>query len=95
MIQQARREYSLLQHSEQSKEELFAHNCKVFGLTVRESEIAKLLGSGLPYKIVASTLNISEKTVAKHVSNIFAKVKVTNKVELILKLEDKHLSVRD
>jgi len=89
MIEQARREYSMLQHTEQSKEELVANNCKLFGLTVRESEIAKLLGNGLPYKIIASTLNISEKTVAKHVSNIFAKVKVTNKVELILKIESR------
>lgn len=53
---------------------------------------AKLLGNGLPYKIIASTLNISEKTVAKHVSNIFGKVKVTNKNELILKLEAKELN---
>lgn len=63
-------------------------NCKRFGLTAREVEIVNLLITGQPYKIIGDTLNISVNTVAKHVSHIFQKVKVTNKVELMNKLHE-------
>ena len=65
----------------------FTDNCKKYSLTSREVELVKLLIKGIPYKIVSAELSISEKTVSKHVSNIFAKVGVNNKVELINKLE--------
>jgi len=42
---------------------------------------------GVRYKAIAQTLFISEKTVSKHIQNIFEKVGVTNKVELINKLK--------
>jgi DNA-binding NarL/FixJ family response regulator len=50
-------------------------------------EIIKLLIKGIPYKIISAELEISEKTVSKHVSNIFGKVAVNNKVELMNKLD--------
>jgi signal transduction histidine kinase/DNA-binding NarL/FixJ family response regulator len=62
---------------------------KKYGLTSREIEIVGLIIQGIPYKIIGQTLNISEKTVARHVSNIFSKVSVSNKIELINKLEDR------
>ena len=65
----------------------FTDNCKKYHLTSREVEIIKLLIKGIPYKIISADLSISEKTVSKHISNIFAKVEVSNKVELINKLE--------
>jgi signal transduction histidine kinase/DNA-binding NarL/FixJ family response regulator len=65
----------------------FADNCKKYHLTSREVEIIKLLIKGIPYKIISAELEISEKTVSKHVSNIFAKVAVNNKVELMNKLD--------
>jgi signal transduction histidine kinase/DNA-binding NarL/FixJ family response regulator len=65
----------------------FTDNCKKYHLTSREIEIIKLLIKGIPYKIISADLSISEKTVSKHISNIFAKVEVNNKVELINKLE--------
>ena len=86
-IHQSRQEYFKLQTSGQSLERLIHLNCENYNLTAREREIVSLIVKGLPYKIIGSTLNISEKTVAKHVSNIFAKVSVTNKVEMIYKLE--------
>jgi DNA-binding CsgD family transcriptional regulator len=89
MIHQSRREYAMLQMSEQSRKDLVDRNCKSYGLTLRETEIVNLLSKGQPYKIIGVTLNISEKTVAKHISNIFAKTGVSNKVELINKLEAK------
>lgn len=65
----------------------FTDNCKKYHLTSREIEIIKLLIKGIPYKILSANLSISEKTVSKHVSNIFMKVGVNNKIELINKLE--------
>jgi signal transduction histidine kinase/DNA-binding NarL/FixJ family response regulator len=70
---------------------VFAENCKKYRLTSREVEIIKLLIQGLPYKLISSELSISEKTVCKHVSNIFSKVDVTNKIELMNKLEAQEL----
>ena len=90
MIHQSRREYEILKTSSQSRDDLMTENFKTYGLTMRESEIVNLLRKGQPYKIIRAELNISEKTVAKHISNIFAKVEVTNKVELINKLESRH-----
>ncbi|HEX5171926.1 MAG TPA: ATP-binding protein [Cyclobacteriaceae bacterium] len=63
-------------------------NCKRYGLTVREIEIVNLLITGQPYKIIGDSLNISVNTVAKHISNVFQKVKANNKVELMNKLHE-------
>jgi DNA-binding CsgD family transcriptional regulator len=43
-------------------------------LTEREVQVLRLVASGLTNKRVASKLNISEKTVARHLSNIFVKL---------------------
>ena len=91
-IHQSRYEYDMLLTSGQSLGQLIELNCEKYGLTDREAEIVSLVIKGLPYKIVRSAPNISEKTVAKHVSNIFCKVSVTNKAELIYKLEASHWS---
>ena len=58
-----------------------------YRLTSREIDIIKLLITGQPYKLIGDHLNISAKTVAKHISNIFTKVGVNNKLELINKLD--------
>ncbi|OJW81818.1 MAG: hypothetical protein BGO69_15055 [Bacteroidetes bacterium 46-16] len=60
--------------------------CKLYQLTNREIEIVKLILKGTQYKTIAKALFISEKTVSKHIQNVFEKVNVTNKVELINKL---------
>jgi DNA-binding CsgD family transcriptional regulator/CDP-diglyceride synthetase len=86
-IHQSRREYDILLERVHSLEQLVELNCGKYNLTARESEIVRLIIKGYSYKIIASDLGISEKTVAKHVSNIFCKVSVTNKVELINTLE--------
>ncbi len=64
----------------------FDQNCKMFNLTNREIEVARLLSKGVTYKAIAKNLFISEKTVNKHIQNIFEKAGVSNKVELISKL---------
>ncbi len=65
---------------------LFEQNCKIYNLTTREKDIVKLITEGYKYKAIGEELFISERTVAKHVQNIFEKVQVSNKVELINKL---------
>jgi DNA-binding NarL/FixJ family response regulator len=48
------------------------------GLTVREVEVLRLVASGKSNQEVASVLVISERTVARHVQNIFAKLGVSS-----------------
>jgi len=43
-------------------------------LTAREVEVLKLVASGMTNRKIAGTLSISEKTVARHLSNIFVKL---------------------
>jgi DNA-binding NarL/FixJ family response regulator len=43
-------------------------------LTVRELEVLRLVATGRTNRAVARELVISEKTVARHVSNIFMKL---------------------
>ncbi len=43
-------------------------------LTEREVEVVRLIATGKTNRAIASTLGISEKTVARHVSNIFSKL---------------------
>lgn len=50
-------------------------------LTRREIEVLKLLSEGLFNKEIAYMLDISEKTVKNHVSNIFKKIKVSDRTQ--------------
>lgn len=49
------------------------------GLTARECEVLRLVASGRTNKEIAADLFLSEKTVARHLSNIFAKIGVTSR----------------
>ena len=44
------------------------------GLTGREVQVLALVATGRTNRAIATELVISEKTVARHVSNIFAKL---------------------
>jgi DNA-binding NarL/FixJ family response regulator len=52
-------------------------------LTERESEIADLLMRGRTYKMISTELFLSENTVKTHIKNIYSKLQVRNKTELI------------
>lgn len=54
-------------------------------LTERELEILKLISKGFKYQQVADQLFISLQTVKKHISNIFEKLHVNNKIEALNK----------
>lgn len=54
-------------------------NVKLENLTKREIEILKLVAAGMLNKEIASTLNISERTVKNHIYSIFKKIDVTDR----------------
>jgi DNA-binding CsgD family transcriptional regulator len=49
------------------------------GLTARELEVLRLVASGASNKAIAAALVLSEKTVERHLSNIFAKLGVSSR----------------
>ena len=49
------------------------------GLSARELEVLRLVASGKSNREIASTLVISEHTVARHVQNIFAKLGLSSR----------------
>lgn len=53
-------------------------------LTVRENEVLALIARGYNNREIAATLSISEKTVKTHISNIFAKLQITDRAQAVL-----------
>jgi len=51
------------------------------GLTARELEVMRLVAVGNSNRDVASTLVISEHTVARHLQNIYLKLDVSSRTE--------------
>jgi DNA-binding NarL/FixJ family response regulator len=58
----------------------------LIGLTPREHEIAVLVGSGNTNKQIARHLSITERTVKAHLSEIFRKLSVTDRLTLGLRV---------
>ncbi len=57
------------------------------GLSPREREVLGLLLDGMPNKLIAARLGISEKTVKSHLTSIFRAIGVTDRVQAILWVE--------
>lgn len=57
---------------------------KTFGLTSRELEVVTLITEGSTNKHIAESFGISEETVKRHLTNIFNKLGVGNRLELAL-----------
>lgn len=55
-----------------------------FGLSPRELEVVAAITAGYSNKEIAQKLSLSEQTVKHHVTNIFDKVGVSNRMELVL-----------
>ncbi len=51
-------------------------------LTAREREVIKLIGEGLKNKAIASRMGVSDKTVQNHLTSIFRKLDVNDRLEL-------------
>jgi signal transduction histidine kinase/DNA-binding NarL/FixJ family response regulator len=68
---------------ESTKWDLFAARSREFELTERQIEVIKLVDQGLEYKQIAEVMNISQKTVHRHIQILFEKFQVHNKLELL------------
>ena len=64
------------------------------GVSVREREIILLMSKGLSNKHIAEELFISANTVKTHIRNIFKKMSVKSRFELIMKLKNGPLDKR-
>ncbi len=57
-------------------------------LTRRETEVAGLVLQGLANKVVAAQLGVTEGTVKTHLYSIYQKLRVSNRVGLILRANE-------
>lgn len=60
-------------------------------LTAREREVLDLVAAGLRNAAIAERLFLSQKTVANHLSSIFAKLAVDGRAEAIIRARDEGL----
>ena len=56
----------------------------VIRLTTREREVLSLVAEGLPNKLIARRLEISEKTVKAHLTRVFQQIGVTDRTQAAL-----------
>ena len=49
------------------------------GLTAREVEVLRLIAQGRTNREIASQLVLSQRTVQRHISNLYAKIEVRNR----------------
>ena len=56
-----------------------------YHISPRELEVAKLVCNGLSNKEIAETLDIRQGTVKTHIKNIYRRIRVKNKVALLLR----------
>ena len=64
-------------------------------LTDRETEILKHVATGMGYKDIAALLFLSHRTVQNHVQNIFGKLQMHNRVELVRFAMERGLDLAD
>lgn len=64
-----------------------------FGLTTREIEIISAIKEGNSNREIAGKLAISEETVKRHLSNIYAKLGVSSRLELAVLASEQHLGI--
>jgi DNA-binding NarL/FixJ family response regulator len=54
------------------------------GLSARELQVLELVAGGLPNKLIARRLEISEKTVKAHLTSVFAQIGVSDRTQAAL-----------
>lgn len=54
-----------------------------FGLSFRETDVLELICEGVPTQEICNKLNIAETTLKKHLSNIYNKIGIKNRSELL------------
>jgi DNA-binding NarL/FixJ family response regulator len=78
----AQRAARLLDHCEGAMTPAVSGLDTLTPLTPREQEIALLAANGLPTKVIAARLFVSDRTVGNHLQRIYAKLGVNNRIEL-------------
>lgn len=58
------------------------------GLTPRQYNVLELVSEGLPNKLIAARLGVSDHTVKLHIHNIISKLGVTNRTEAAARFHD-------
>ncbi len=71
-------------HRLHDRENLYSHNTKIERLTKRERDIITLVADGLKNKAIADHLHISHITVRHHLTNIFMKLGVSGRQNLLI-----------
>jgi DNA-binding NarL/FixJ family response regulator len=77
-----------------AREMLAARSAEASGpeLSPRESEVLRLVARGLPNKRIARELQISEKTVKAHLTQIFQRIGVTDRTQAALWAKERGLA---
>lgn len=68
----------------ESEKESGTHRDEIASLTPREREIVGLVAKGGSNKVIARELNITDRTVKTHLSIIFQKLKINDRLQLAL-----------
>lgn len=69
-------------------------SCEELGLTIRQGEVLTMILDGQPNKRIAQELGVTEATVKEHITNIFERLDVRNRIEVISKLRGKKLLLK-
>ena len=60
---------------------------RIRSLTAREMEVLSMISAGMPNKVIAAKLFITEKTVKTHANRVYRKLDVTNRLQAVLALQ--------
>lgn len=74
----------LWQMSSQDKESVDPEHKKISSLTERERQVIELIAQGLKNKQIAGRLFISPTTVTHHLSSVYSKLGVSDRLELVV-----------
>ena len=76
--------WELIILSEKQKKDSYSPVSVLDGLTQRKRQIAALIGSGAKNKEIANKLNLSEATVKAHLSSIFRRLGIQDRLSLAI-----------
>ncbi|WP_024611943.1 response regulator transcription factor [Pseudoalteromonas sp. TB64] len=62
----------------------YSHDCNLDVLTKRERQVVDIVVTGATNKQAAESLNITERTIKEHMGSIFNKLKVRDRIQLML-----------
>ena len=82
----------LREMAHQESDDSDSDDARIRNLTARERQVIALISEGLKNKQIAERLFISETTVTHHLSSIFSKLHVSDRLELVIYAFGHHLT---